>query len=100
MRGTGGVPFGDRSVGGVIQHHHRQIRRPRASAGLTLGSGYRRVDVSAAGSADATYFNIFANYAGVNGWRKNTRATSVPSPAGSGIPRRRARSLRRRGRLR
>lgn len=74
MRGTGGVLFGDRSVGGVINIITDKSGAPRASAGLTLGSyGYHRVDVSAAGSADATYFNIFANYADVNGWRKNTQ---------------------------
>ncbi|WP_300441481.1 TonB-dependent receptor [Zoogloea sp.] len=74
MRGAGGVLFGDRSVGGVINIITDKSGAPRASAGLTLGSyGYHRVDVSASGSGDATYFNIFANYADVNGWRQNTR---------------------------
>ncbi len=74
MRGTGGVLFGDRSVGGVINIITDKSGAPRASAGLTLGSyGYHRVDVAASGSADATYFNVFANYADVNGWRRNTQ---------------------------
>jgi len=74
MRGTGGVLFGDRAVGGVINIITDKSGEPRANAALTLGSyGYHRVDLSGAGSAGDNYFNLSANYADVNGWRQNTQ---------------------------
>lgn len=74
MRGTGGVLFGDRSVGGVINIITDKSGTPRASAGLTLGSyGYHGLDAAASGSAGDTYYNLAASYADVNGWRQNTQ---------------------------
>ena len=78
IHGAGGVLFGDRASGGVINLITDKSGQARISAGATLGSyGYRAFDGSASGGNDIGYANAFVHASDGNGWRQNGQTQQV-----------------------
>jgi len=78
IHGAGGVLFGDRASGGVINLITDKSGQTRISAGATLGSyGYRAFDGSASGGNDIGYANAFVHASDGNGWRQNGQNQQV-----------------------
>lgn len=75
VRGSGAVLYGDRAVGGVINIITDKSGKPQASASATAGEyGYRQLTGHLAGGTDTVTFNVYANAADANGFRRNNQA--------------------------
>lgn len=78
IRGAGGVLFGDRATGGVINLITSKSDRTQASASATLGSyGYRAVDGAVTGGGEPGYFKAFVHASDNSGWRENSQSRQI-----------------------
>jgi iron complex outermembrane recepter protein len=86
IRGSGGVLYGDRASGGVINLISDKSKTNAASAVATLGSyGYKGFDGYLAGSSENLYFNTFLNSSDGDGWRENTQFNQLSLSGRAGV---------------
>lgn len=75
VRGSGTVLFGDRASGGVVNIITDKSGKPRANVSASVGTyGYRSLNASVAGQAPSAYFNLFADAAETDGYRRNNQS--------------------------
>lgn len=78
IRGAGGVLFGDRATGGVINLITKKSDRTEANITATLGSyGYQSLDGAVTAGGEPGYLNAFVHSSDTSGWRQNSQSRQI-----------------------